>query len=87
MGKPDDGTGKEAEGFLRLQERYFTPERSSAHVVGFRPTPVTRRVVQRKGAILPLPLTMDPPEVGGKRGQRCRFRAAAVQRPLQQDMM
>ena len=75
MGKPDDGTGKEAEGFLRSQERDFTPECRSAHVVGFRPPPVTSRAVQRKGEILPLPLTMDPPEVGGKRGQRCRFRA------------
>ena len=34
---PDDGTGKEAEGFLRSQGRDFTPERRSAHVVGFRP--------------------------------------------------
>ena len=49
---PDDGTGKEAKGFLCLQGRDFTPERSSAHVVGFRPPPVTHRVVQNTGAML-----------------------------------
>ena len=51
----DDGTGKEAEGFLtmllpklggrevrgskRSQGRDFTPERRSAYIVGFRPPP------------------------------------------------
>ena len=44
---PDDGTGKEAKGFLRSQGRDFTPERPSAHVVtvGFRARPLTSRVV------------------------------------------
>ena len=37
----NDGTGKEAEGSLLSQERDFTPERRSAHVVGFHPPPVT----------------------------------------------
>ena len=106
---PDDGTGKEAEGFLRSQGilppsaavrrttpltswvvqrtgmpliivlpevggkgvrgskrsqgRDFTPERPSAHVLGFRPPPVTsNRVAQRTGA---MPLPMGQPEVRG----------------------
>ena len=40
----------------RLQGREFTPEFLSAHVVGFRPSPVTSRVVQRTGV---MPLTME----------------------------
>ena len=87
----DEETGKEAEGFLtivlpklggrevrgskRSQGRDFTPERRSAHVVGFCPAPVTSWVVQWTWA---MPLTMDQPKVGMKRGQRCRFSAAAV---------
>ena len=48
----DDGTGTEAEGFLRSQGRDFTPERRSAHLSGFRSPPVTSLVVQRTGATL-----------------------------------
>ena len=56
----DDETGEEAEGSLRLQGRDFSPDRRSAHVVGFRPPQVTSRVVQRTGATLSL--TMNSPE-------------------------
>ena len=72
----DYGTGKEAKGFLHSQGRDFirVPERRSAHVVGFCLLTVTCRVVQRTGT---MPL----------RGQRCKFRAAAVQWQLQQDIM
>ena len=34
-----------------------------------------------------MPLPMDQPKVGGNNWQRCRFSAAAVQQPLQQDIM
>ena len=73
----DGGTGKEAEGFLtmvlpelggrevrgskRSQARDFAPERRSAHVVGFRPPPMTSRVVQRTGA-------PDAPDHGPTKG-------------------
>ena len=45
---PDLG-GREVRGSKRSQGKDFTPERLSAyaHVVGFRPPPVTSRVVQR----------------------------------------
>ena len=61
----DNGTGKEAEGSLtmslpklggrevrgskRSQGRDFTPERRSAHVVGFSPPPVTSRLCKGQG--------------------------------------
>ena len=45
------------EGFLRSQGRNFSPERCSAHEVGFRPLPVTSRVVQRTGRHSPGPQT------------------------------
>ena len=42
----DEWTGKEAKGFLRLQGRDFKPESRCAHVVRFRPPPVTILVVR-----------------------------------------
>ena len=63
----DDGTGEEAEGFLTMvswgKRRDFTPERLSAHIVGFRPLPGTSQVVHRTGM---MPLTMVLPELGGR---------------------
>ena len=75
----DGGTGKEANGFRtmvlpelggreagvskRSQGRDFTPERSRAHIVGFRPLPWTSRAVQRTGV---MHLTMVLPELGGR---------------------
>ena len=86
----DGGTGKEAEGFRsmippelggrevgvskRSQGRDFTPERRSAHIMGFRPLPRTSRAV-RTGV---MPLTIYQPKVGVNRGHRCRFCAAAA---------
>ena len=67
--------GREVRGSKLLQGRYFTPERRSAHIVGFRPLPGTSRAVQRTGV---MPLTIDQPKVGVNRGQRCRFSAAAA---------
>ena len=90
----DGGTGKEAEEFLnmvlpelggrevrgskRSQGRDFTPERSNAHIVGFRPLLGTSQAVQRTGV---MPLTIDQPKspkMGVNRGQLCRFSAAAA---------
>ena len=59
------------------------PQNLLLRVMCFHPPPVTRQVVQRTGA---MPLSMDQPKVRGNRGQQCRFRAAAVQQPLQQDI-
>ena len=80
----DDGTGKEAEGFLtmflpklggkevrgskRSQERDFTLERRSAHVLSFRPSPVTSRVEQWTG----MHLTMVLPDLGGRGVRRSK---------------
>ena len=78
----DDGTGKEAKGFLsmvlpdlggreargskRLQGR--AKRRSSyPYIVGFHPPPVTSWVVQRTEV---MPLTMDQPKVGMNIGQQ-----------------
>ena len=63
----------------------FTPKHCSAYVVGFRPPSVTSQVVQRTRATLLW--TMEPSEVGRKRGQQCRFSAAAVQLPFHQDII
>ena len=66
--------GREVGVSKRSQGRDFTPERRSAHIVGFRPPPRTSRAV-RTGV---MPLTIDQPKVGVNRGQRCRFSAAAA---------
>ena len=66
--------GREVGVSKRSQGRDFTPERRSAHIVGFRPLPRTSRAV-RTGV---MPLTIDQPKVGVNRGQRCRFSAAAA---------
>ena len=66
--------GREVGVSKRSQGRDFTPERRSAHIVGFRPPPRTSRAV-RTGV---MPLTIDQPTVGVNRGQRCRFSVAAA---------
>ena len=80
----DDGTGKEVEGFVTMvlpelegrevrgskRSQGILPEHLSAyaHIVGFRPPPVTSRVVQRKG----MHLNMVLPELGGREVKRSK---------------
>ena len=66
---PDKLGGRGGGVSKRSQGRDFTPERRSAHIVGFRPLPRTSRAVKSSGV---MPLTMVLPKLGGREVGICK---------------